>query len=169
MLMNTLNDVSWKKRCTSMSEQNLLFTHLCLVTVGRTGVDRRTAGKPIDARAQSGASGGESGSSTKSQVVLNALRRWWYIALPAGLCCGRGGAIVYSQFEPQYEAAAMLKIMEQAPYIAFETKDAGNSKGYFRTQIDTIKSRWIIGRSGGPAATSRTCPKFANSPTPSIG
>jgi len=82
-----------------------------------------------------------------SQFVLHALRRWWKIAFPVGLllACGAVGA-VYLFFEPKYEASALLEIEERAPYIAYEPKEAGISKGYFRTQMDKIHSRWIIGR-----------------------
>ena len=79
--------------------------------------------------------------------MLNALRRWWKIAFPVGVLLSAATAgLVYWSFEPQYEAAALLEIKEDAPYIAFEPREAGVSKAYFRTQIEIIKSRWIMGR-----------------------
>ena len=31
-------------------------------------------------------------------------------------------------------------------YIAFDLEQGGISKGYFRTQMEIIRSRWILGR-----------------------
>jgi polysaccharide biosynthesis transport protein len=99
----------------------------------------------VRARSNSQAKSG-SGQGMNSQFVLNALRRWWKLALPAGLMLAAGAvAIVYWQFEPQYEAAALLEITERPDFIAFEPKD-GVSKSYFRTQMEIIKNRWILGR-----------------------
>jgi succinoglycan biosynthesis transport protein ExoP len=96
--------------------------------------------------------GGPSQSMT-SQLALNALRRWWKISLPIGLLLSAAAAgMVYWSFEPQYEAAAFLEINEAAPYIAFEPKEGGVSKAYFRTQIEIIRSRWILGRTVASAA-----------------
>jgi capsular exopolysaccharide synthesis family protein len=91
--------------------------------------------------------GGGAGQGMNAHFVLHALRRWWMAALPAGLLAAAVAAgVVYWLFEPQYEAAALLEINERPQYIAFEPKDAGVSKGYFRTQIEIVRSRWIIGR-----------------------
>ena len=99
------------------------------------------------ARARSGPRpGGGAGPAVNGQFVLHALRRWWKVALPAGLLLAATAAgIVYWLFEPQYEAAALLEINERPQYIAFEPKDAGVSKGYFRTQMELIRSPWILG------------------------
>jgi len=68
--------------------------------------------------------------------------------LPIGLSLAViGVAAVYLLFEPQYEASALLEINERAPFIAYEPKeDKSVFKAYFRTQMDIIRSRWIIGR-----------------------
>ena len=82
-----------------------------------------------------------------SHIALNAVRRWWKIVLPVGLLLSAAAAgLVYWSFEPQYEAKAMLEINEMAPYIAFEPRDAGVSKSYFRTHLEIIRSSWIMGR-----------------------
>jgi len=82
-----------------------------------------------------------------AQFVLHALRRWWKVALPVGMLLATIGAgLVYWLFEPQYEAAALLELHERPQYIAFEPKDSEVSKAYFRTQIELIRSRWIMGR-----------------------
>ena len=99
-------------------------------------------------RARSGPRpGGAAGQGGGSQFALHALRRWWKIALPVGLLLACGAvAVVYLLFEPQYEASALLEINEHPQYIAFEPKEAGVSRGYFRTQMEIIQSRWILGR-----------------------
>jgi capsular exopolysaccharide synthesis family protein len=81
------------------------------------------------------------------QFVLHALRRWWKAAFLIGLLLAAiATAVVYWLFEPQYEAATLLEINEHPQYIAFEPREAGVSRAYFRTQIELIRSRWILGR-----------------------
>ena len=79
--------------------------------------------------------------------VLKVIRRWWLIALPAGvLLAAVGSAVVYLLFEPKYEAAAWLKIDERTPYLAFEDKnDEMPSKAFFQTQIELIRSPLVLG------------------------
>jgi len=72
---------------------------------------------------------------------------WWKIAFPVGLLLACVDvAVVWLLFEPKYEASALLEINEQAPYVAFEPKESVVSKGYFHSQMEIIRSRWIIGR-----------------------
>jgi uncharacterized protein involved in exopolysaccharide biosynthesis len=74
--------------------------------------------------------------------------RWWKASLPIGLMLAVGAvAFVWLLFEPQYEAAALLEITERPEYIAFEPKevDKDHVKAYFRTQMEIIKSHWILG------------------------
>ena len=79
-------------------------------------------------------------------LLLATLRRWWTICLPAGLLLASiAVAAIYYLFVPQYEASALLEIIERPEYIAFEPNE-GVSNGYFRTQIEIIRSRWILGR-----------------------
>ena len=52
--------------------------------------------------------------------------------------------MVYVRFEPQYEASTLLEIHEHPQYIAFETGQGGG-QGFFRTQMELIRSRWILG------------------------
>ena len=54
--------------------------------------------------------------------------------------------MVYILFEPQYEASTLLKIHEHPQYIAFSPGPGeGVDKAFFRTQIELIRSRWILG------------------------
>jgi hypothetical protein len=74
-------------------------------------------------------------------------RRWWWwrVSFPLGLILAVVAVVgVYVAFEPQYEAAALLEITE-TPYIAFEPREGGISKAYFQTQIEKIRSPWILG------------------------
>ena len=90
---------------------------------------------------------GGTGNAITGHIALHALRRWWKLALPASLLLAAAAVgAIYWTFEPQFEAAALLEMDESAPYIAFEPREGGVSKGYFRTQIEIIKSHWILGR-----------------------
>jgi len=40
----------------------------------------------------------------------------------------------------------VVRTAEQAEYLVFEPRDGGISRGYFRTQTELIRSRWILGR-----------------------
>ncbi len=76
-------------------------------------------------------------------------RRWWWWkkALPIGLVLAViAVAVVHWQFEPQYAATALLEIAEAPPYIVFEPREPVALKTYFKTQIEIIRSRWILGR-----------------------
>ena len=88
---------------------------------------------------------------------------WWKASLPVGLLLAviAVGA-VYLLFEPQYEASALLEIHERAQYIAFEPKEAGISKAYFRTQMEIIKSRWILGRTVAAIERIKELPEIFN-------
>ncbi len=79
--------------------------------------------------------------------AINVIRRWWLIAFPLGLLLAVGGsAAVWLLFEPQYEAAAWLKIDERVPYLAFEDKaEETRSKAFFQTQIEMIRSPLVLG------------------------
>jgi polysaccharide biosynthesis transport protein len=108
------------------------------VPSGNVSVRRKPSGsRPVAAPNQ----------AMNSQIALNALRRWWMISLPVGLLLAAAAVgAVYWHFEPQYEAAALLEIAETSPFVAFEPKEPGVSKAFFRTQIEIIRSRWIMGR-----------------------
>ncbi len=77
----------------------------------------------------------------------SSTRRWWWkTALPVGLLLAAIAVVVVCLlFVPQYEASALLEIGEHPQYIAFEPR-VGASTAYFRTQMEIIRSRWILGR-----------------------
>ena len=76
-------------------------------------------------------------------------RRWWWwrAALPIGLLLALiAVAEVYVLCEPQYEASTLLEIHEHPQFIAFSPGPGeGVNKAFFRTQIELIRSRWILG------------------------
>jgi capsular exopolysaccharide synthesis family protein len=78
------------------------------------------------------------------QFILHAVRRWWKVAAPAGVLLATVAAVVVLLvFQRQYEAVALLEIQEQSPYVAFPSQDS-HSQAYFNTQMDLIKSRWVL-------------------------
>ena len=70
----------------------------------------------------------------------------WKVATAVGLflACIASFAVYWS-FEPKYEASALIEINEHSPYLIFEPHE-NVSTAYLRTQLELIRSRWIIGR-----------------------
>lgn len=81
------------------------------------------------------------------RFTLNALGRWWKVALPIGLLlAGLAGGAVWMSFEPKYEASAWLQIKETTPYIAFQAQqDRGYSGRFAQTQIELMRSPPVLG------------------------
>ena len=107
-------------------------------------------------------------SSVPVSPVRPVKRRWWWwrVSLPLGLILAIAAvAGTYLFFEPQYEASAFLEIDEIAPYIAFPPAETGISEAYFRTQIQLIKSHWILGRVVA-SANVKDLPEIRKQPDP---
>ena len=70
----------------------------------------------------------------------------WKVATAAGLflACIASSAVYWS-YEPKYEASALIEINEHSPYLIFEPHE-NVSMACLRTQLELIRSRWIIGR-----------------------
>src|SRR5690242_20131512 len=82
-----------------------------------------TGGKSLRRKRDDSQNVATNGQGVNSQLAVNALRRWWMIAMPIGLLLAAAAVtVVYWQFEPQYEAAAYLEITEPT-WVAFEPKD----------------------------------------------
>ncbi len=80
------------------------------------------------------------------RFLLGALRRWWKVVLPTALLLAAvGGTIVYAFFEPVYEASAWFEIKERRPYLAFDSRESEQSKVFFLTQIELIRSPLVLG------------------------
>ena len=129
-----------------MSEQNISFHgpasreptprhELVPVPPERIHVLPLKAGQPA---------GAGTGQALTIQSILHAVRRWWKVAAPAGVLLAMVAAVVVLLvFKRQYEAVALLEIEEQSPYVAFPSQDS-RSKAYFNTQMDLIKSPWVL-------------------------
>jgi capsular exopolysaccharide synthesis family protein len=90
----------------------------------------------------------ESGGLTPA-FVLWVLKKWWRIALPAGLVLGvSAAAVVMLLHRPLYESTALVMIESQAPYIAFtESKAGGPGRGdnFVATQVELMRSSIVLG------------------------
>jgi polysaccharide biosynthesis transport protein len=76
--------------------------------------------------------------------VLDALRRWWKIALPVGLLLGGvAAAVMFLRFEAVYEASAWIQIDESNPYVVFPDQKA--SSRFLETQRQLIQSPLVLG------------------------
>ncbi len=130
-----------------MSEMNKALRHDPPAISAPNGLVRGPAANLPMARPRNGArpiAPPEQGMSPR--FVLTALRRWWMVATPIALVLAAISAVaVYLLFEPVYEAAAWLRIQERAPFVAFESKDEGRSKALSQTQIETIRSPFVLG------------------------
>lgn len=81
-------------------------------------------------------------------TVLKVIRRWWKIGIPAGLMLSAiSVAFVYRGFVPVYQATVWLRIENQVPYVAFETR--GGSDEFVRTQLQLIRSPMVLERAIG--------------------
>ena len=83
-----------------------------------------------------------------SMGLMQTLRRWWKLALPAALLlAGVGAAIAYLIFVPAYEATAWLRIDEYPAFIAFESKQENqfSTKVFSQTQIELFHSPLVLG------------------------
>lgn len=79
--------------------------------------------------------------------LLSVVRHWWWQCVLCGLVLTAiGSAAVWFTFTPIYQASAWMEIKEQAVYVAFEPRGGTNSKLFFQTQLQTIRSPVILGR-----------------------
>lgn len=77
--------------------------------------------------------------------ILAAIRYWWIWALPGGIVLATAASlIVYALFDPQYRAAAWIRIEEQTPYLAFQPKATGKLQGFVQTQIELLRSPMVL-------------------------
>jgi polysaccharide biosynthesis transport protein len=97
-------------------------------------------------RPRNGARTAKEPSGISLVFILNALRQWWKVAVPAGVALAAiAGLIVFMQFKPTYSAAAWLQIQDIPPFVAFEPQDRENrSKRFVQTQVELIRSPMIL-------------------------
>lgn len=75
--------------------------------------------------------------------VMNALRKWWLLAIPIGLlAAATAAALIINTFEPQYMASAWLKIESAQPYVAFPER--ADSRVFVANQIELIRSPLVL-------------------------
>lgn len=78
---------------------------------------------------------------------LSVLRHWWWHCVICGVILTTiSAALVWATFTPLYEATAWLEVKEQPLYVAFEPHSNPNSKLFFQTQLQTIRSPVVLGR-----------------------
>jgi len=89
---------------------------------------------------------GAPGQGVTARQVLNAAIAWWKIALPAGLLlAAAGAALAWGLFQPQYEAAAWLRIDEKPAFVAFESQYPGRLSSFMNTQVELLRSPLVLG------------------------
>ncbi|HAY82578.1 MAG TPA: hypothetical protein DCY79_22450 [Planctomycetaceae bacterium] len=80
----------------------------------------------------------ESAAQLSPMLVLEAARRWWAIATPVGLLAGLiVAAILYLQFEPLYEAKALLRITTP---ISFDGSKNKADRSFLANQFAVLYS-----------------------------
>ncbi|MBI2826664.1 MAG: polysaccharide biosynthesis tyrosine autokinase [Planctomycetia bacterium] len=119
-------------------------SHNSLVPLGQ-GVNNAAA--PLALRGQRPALPlAERNASLTPAFVLQALARWWKIALPAGMILGASAAMVaWLTFRPSFSAEAWLRIEDRRPFVAFPTQMQDESKRFVQTQVELIRSPVVVG------------------------
>jgi capsular exopolysaccharide synthesis family protein len=71
-------------------------------------------------------------------------RQWWMVLVPVTLVlAGVSATFIMLTYEPDYQASAIVKIEESAPYIAFPSGGDGNNR-YVETQIELMRSPMVL-------------------------
>ncbi|MBN2021548.1 MAG: polysaccharide biosynthesis tyrosine autokinase [Pirellulales bacterium] len=87
---------------------------------------------------------GKPQQSITLSFVVDALRRWWKVALPLGLILAAAAvSTVLVLSEPTYEAACWLQVEDDKPYVAFP--DRQGSRRYVETQKQILRSPMVLG------------------------
>jgi capsular exopolysaccharide synthesis family protein len=80
-----------------------------------------------------------------AQFLLNTLRHWWKIVLPAGLLLAMAAsAVVVHFFQRQYEAVAWLRIDEKPTHLAFDSTHEERPQGFANTQVELLRSPPVL-------------------------
>ncbi len=91
---------------------------------------------------------GDPNQGMGGRFLLDVLRRWWRLALPAGvLLAALGGVVVYWLFEPTYEASAWIKIEERPPYAFGEAnRESTRSQAFTANQIELLRGPQVLSK-----------------------
>lgn len=91
------------------------------------------------------------GPQLNAALIWQSVRRWWHLTIPVGaLLAAAAVAVVWSLFEPVYEAEAWLKIEATNPVLAFAV--SGNNAQrisadrFVRTQVEMLRSPVVLDR-----------------------
>jgi succinoglycan biosynthesis transport protein ExoP len=72
-------------------------------------------------------------------------RQWWMVLIPVILVLAAVAAtVIMLTYEPDYRASAMIKIEEQAPYIAFPGGSPEVASRYVQTQVELMRSSIVL-------------------------
>lgn len=92
---------------------------------------------------------GDGGGQISLSFILLAIRRWWRWTIPTGIVLSAlTGALIWTLFEPVFEAQAWLLINSRQPFIVNDM-NPGYSYGpdaFVRTQVELIGSPIVLGR-----------------------
>lgn len=77
--------------------------------------------------------------------ILDAIRCSWKFTLPAGLALAAVAiAVLCLTFKPSYEATAWVRIEEQKPFLAYESREGEQSRGFVQTQVELFRTPMIL-------------------------
>lgn len=77
------------------------------------------------------------------RFAATVARRWWKWLMPLSVVLSAAGAAaVYWQFAPEYQAAAWLKVHQQAPFIAFQHAD--DARQFVGSLKELMRSRLLL-------------------------
>lgn len=95
---------------------------------------------------RSSGDGSGDGGFLPLQFLFRALFRWWYVTFPvAAILAVLSAALVLITFEPQYRAAAILKIASYRPYIAYDTNEPElKPEEFIETQVELLRSPVVM-------------------------
>ena len=88
--------------------------------------------------------GGSIATTLNVQFVLGVFRRWWRVVLPCGVVLAAIAAgVVYLTFSPVYKAKAWLRICDNTPFVAFQSRE--DPRRFLETQMALMRSPLVIG------------------------
>jgi polysaccharide biosynthesis transport protein len=90
--------------------------------------------------------GGSRDQAMKASFVWATVRRWRKVIVPSSLILAILGILLaHVLSQPEYEAAAWLRIEEKTPFLAFESRNDDRSRAFFQTQVELIRSPLVLG------------------------
>ena len=88
---------------------------------------------------------GESHQAVTVPFMLNAVRRWWKVAVPIGLLLvGVGGWYVYWSFVPVYQANTLLRIGPTQSILYPSREDSRSAQSFAATQMEQMRHPLVL-------------------------